>query len=393
MCFSGLYSSLVLPLFFSAFEDRSRARRKARHSGGSREREREGRKRGKDPSDQKLLLSVRERAPLLSSSPRCFKKKKTPAPFFSFVALFQHCAIYAPIAPFPPSPQPGEGAASISSSQCGRKQRPCDAHEGEPGVAISSFAEGLAFFFFCLGSRSLFLSLFSLKKKREQNLPANTSWANSLGCGPEACSAVADTTLERTLVAPPEGDEELVDDELGADGVVVVVAADDVEAPFLIAADVFRRGAATARATIVPRLAGSGAAALPLVVATVTKQLCELVRAKDAMFQRRRRRREGEKESASCLVFFLLLRRRVEESERERREREREKTRSRSSSTSSFFVATSTTTSSSTPSTADPLNRIPSLSLSLSCVTQSTKHEANLSLKNKNKGGKTRKTP
>ena len=165
MCFSGLYSSLVLPLFFSAFEDRSRARRKARHSGGSREREREGRKRGKDPSDQKLLLSVRERAPLLSSAPRCFKKKKTPAPFFSFVALFQHCAIYAPIAPFPPSPQPGEGAASISSSQCGRKQRPCDAHEGEPGVAISSFAEGLAFFFF-LPWFSLSLSLpFFLKKK------------------------------------------------------------------------------------------------------------------------------------------------------------------------------------------------------------------------------------
>ena len=231
--------------------------------------------------------------------------------------------------------------------------------------------------------RALFLSLFSLKKKREQNLPANTSWANSLGCGPEACSAVADTTLERTLVAPPEGDEELVDDELGADGVVVVVAADDVEAPFLIAADVFRRGAATARATIVPRLAGSGAAALPLVVATVTKQLCELVRAKDAMFQRRRRRREGEKESASCLVFFLLLRRRVEESERERREREREKTRSRSSSTSSFFVATSTTTSSSTPSTADPLNRIPSLSLSFLCNTKHKTRSESLSQEQK----------
>lgn len=147
---------------------------------------------------------------------------------------------------------------------------------------------------------------FFFKKEQKNFIPANTSWANSLGCGPEACSDVAETTLERTLVAPPDEDEELVDEELGADDVVVVVAADDVEAPFLIAADVFRRGAATARATIVPRRAGSGAAALPLVVATVMKLLCELVRAKDAILEEKREeKRKGKGKERLVFPFFL----------------------------------------------------------------------------------------
>lgn len=143
----------------------------------------------------------------------------------------------------------------------------------------------------------------SLISQNPITVPASTSWANSLGCGPEACSDVAETTLERTLAAPPA--EELVDDDEELEGlaVVVVVAADDVETPFLIA-DVFRRGAATACATIVPRRAGSDAAVLPLVVATVMKQLCELVRAKDAILERDKKKRV--KKRASCFLCSLL---------------------------------------------------------------------------------------
>ena len=124
--------------------------------------------------------------------------------------------------------------------------------------------------------------------------------------------------MERTLAAPPA--EELVDDDEELEGlaVVVVVAADDVETPFLIA-DVFRRGAATACATILPRRAGSGAAALPLVVATVMKQLCELVRAKDAILERDKKKRV--KKRASCFLCSLLSmeeKRKVGEKEKER---------------------------------------------------------------------------
>jgi len=185
----------------------------------------------------------------------------------------------------------------------------------------------------------------SLISQNPITVPASTSWANSLGCGPEACTDVAETTLERTLAAPPA--EELVDDDEELEGlaVVVVVAADDVETPFLIA-DVFRRGAATACATIVPRRAGSGAAALPLVVATVMKQLCELVRAKDAILERDKKKRV--KKRASCFLCSLFSRGRKRESGRKReRERERERENSSFSSSTSTTSATSSTTATS----------------------------------------------
>ena len=173
---------------------------------------------------------------------------------------------------------------------------------------------------------------------------------------------------------------------------MVVVAADDVETPFLIAADVFRRGAATARATIVPRRAGSGAVALPLVVATVTKQLCELVRAKDAILERRRRKRGRVRRRS--LVFFFLDAGKEKKRECEGKKRGREKRGERDKAR--FFVLhrpplpPPSYSRRPPPPPPRPLrNRIPSLSLSfsLSCNTRQN-IKTNPSLKDKNKKGK-----
>ena len=140
-----------------------------------------------------------------------------------------------------------------------------------------------------------------------------------------------------------EEDKGLVE-ELGA--AVVVDAADDGGTPFL---DVFRRGAATARAIIMPRLGGSGAAevALPLVVVTAAKQLCELVRAKDAILEERERERERGKGRVEAVSFFLCF---------SRVQKTKKKESGKTSARFPAFFSTSLSTTSSTNSTATDLS-------------------------------------
>ena len=125
----------------------------------------------------------RRSAPLSSlAAPRCFKKEeRTPAPFF--IPSFQHSRSTLPSRRFRRAHTRVKIEKTAQARNAVKSRGLGMLVQREPGVAISSFAEGLAFFFPGLPWCFSRLSLLSLKrdpKATSPYLPAppgQTAWA------------------------------------------------------------------------------------------------------------------------------------------------------------------------------------------------------------------------